>query len=306
MEMRANTVVSGALIGILSGALFVSTVALASEEPPAEVEEAGSDRPAPWLMVREGLGMGYGPLGLVSDTRVQARMALHRSDSIVFQNTYAGIGGKARVSPAFVDGGLLLSFAPIDVFDLDLAAEMTGTWAGSSGQLFYSVASGKTGEERAERTDRQMPGYRLTLSASPTLKIKVGPIIALNSVEIAYLHHLDPQPEETTYVYEALRDMVVAWDDVVITQFGALLYENKQGELGSVFRAGAVVRDRMVLKSGDGHTAVGGILMFRKAQVPKSPALVLLGFAYVRDADRVGGANIQGQLIWSLERPLKP
>ena len=92
---------------------------------------------------------------------------------------------------------------------------------------------------------------------------------------------------------------------MLLPQFGAVLYENKQGEAGSVFRAGAVVRDRHTLQSGDGHTAAGAIVMFRRARVPKSPAMILLGFVYVRDADRVGEANIQAQLVWSLERPLK-
>jgi len=133
----------------------------------------------------------------------------------------------------------------------------------------------------------------------------LGPIIGLHSTEFAYLDHLVPENMETEFVYEAMRDMVVAWRDIVITQFGAVLYEREGADGGSIFRAGGVVRDRQTLRSGDGHTAAGGILMFRKAQVPKSPAIVLLGFAYLRDADRVGEANIQAQLVWSFERPLK-
>ena len=39
----------------------------------------------PWLFGKQAIGAGGWPTGLMSDTVVQLRVPLHRSDSIVFQ-----------------------------------------------------------------------------------------------------------------------------------------------------------------------------------------------------------------------------
>ena len=117
------------------------------------------------------------------------------------------------------------------------------------------------------------------------------------------MHHFVPNDLAEPYIYEATRDMLLEHQDLVITQFGALLFEIMDGGNSPLLRTGAVVRDRNALRSGDGHTAVGGMLMYRHADKPASPVLVLLGFGYlVHDFDRVGEPNIQFQAVWMMDK----
>ena len=124
---------------------LLGSEALASEVAPAEAAEAGVDRPAPWLMVREGFWYRLWPAGIDcghsrSGTSSPAPLRL----GPVSEHLCGDWGPGVRVSPAFVDGGLLVSLAPIDVFDVDFSVDLTGTWPSSSGQLMYSEPSGKT------------------------------------------------------------------------------------------------------------------------------------------------------------------
>lgn len=73
-----------------------------------------ADEPGLWL--RQAVGFGGWPSGAVSDTRLQYRAPLHRSESIVFRDTYAGVGGRLAVTPAVVSrdrsmvlGGVLMT-----------------------------------------------------------------------------------------------------------------------------------------------------------------------------------------------------
>jgi hypothetical protein len=272
---------------------------------PAVAQEASNQgRPAPWLFFRQSVGAAYGPLGLLSDTRLQVRTAMHRSDSALFQNTYAGAGGRLLVSPAFVEIGPRLSLAPIDIFDVDVQGSWTGVWKSSSGELPYYHVGGKLDSQRRAIKDTAVAGQRFTLGIAPTLKIKVGPIIAFDSVEVAFLHSIEPPGVDSPYVYEALRDMVVAWDDTVVTHLGSVLYVVKPGTPSPKFAVGAILRHRKAWVSGDGHTATGVVTTFKPGKAPLVPQILATALIYLQDADRTWTPTFQAEASWRFDRPI--
>ena len=278
------------------------------EEPEASVAEAAQpDEPVgPWLWIKPSVAVQYAPLGLIGDLRVQARAPLHRSDSIVFQNTYAGVGGRLAITPAFVDVGPRFSFAPLDIFDVDVQLGYVAVWPSSSGLLPFHALEGTLDSQRKQIADTAVGGHALYASVIPTFKLKLGPVIAFTQADFSFIHVFQPETVASPYVYEAYRNTLIAWDDVVLTSQTGLLGEILDGEATAVqLRAGALLRHRQAFVSGHVSTALGGVVTLRPGRKEGWPTVLLAVLGYLREADRALGApNIQLRLSWDFERPL--
>lgn len=262
------------------------------------------DQPVLW--VKEGVGVSGWSSGLISDTKVQVRAPLYRSDSIVFRDTYAGAGGRFAITPAFVDVGPRLSVAPIDIFDVDVQASWHGYFGTSSSLMPFAAPEHKLEKERNARKDDAFAGSALSVSVAPTLKLAVGPIVAFDAWMWERWHVPKPDGAGTPFVYEPYRDMVIAWDDTIIQQQVAVMGMLQKGDDGPLLWVGATARDQYSLKGGDRSTAVGGVGMWRPGKSARTPTLLLQVLPYVTDADRVGSVpNIQGQIAFTHESPLK-
>jgi len=261
---------------------------------------AAAEPPALWY--RQGLTVSAFPLGALSETRLQARINGHRSDSIVFQSTYYGAGVRLDVSPAFVNPGVTLSLAPIDVFDVDLSAEMLGYLPGTFGLLPYERLGSKLESVRDARTDH-VAALGWALDANPTLKLQVGPIIVLDLFAVSWLHITPPDGESAPLVYEPLRDMLVAWEDVYLENQPVVLYEVVHGKQGPMFAFGATWRDRYAMVSQDRSAGLGAMVIARPKETPAWPTFVLLVTEALIDQDRVGKEPfIAVQANWIGER----
>ncbi len=258
-----------------------------------------ADRPS--FYVRQSVGVAGWPTGLLSESRFQVRTPLHRSDSIVFQDTYAGAGLRLDASPAFVNPGVQVSLAPIDVFDVDLSAELLGYLPGPFGLLPYDGLSTKLDEARDARTDH-FAALGWALDANPTLKLKLGPIIAFDAVAFSWMHIARPEGETAPYVYEPLRDLIVAWDELYLEHQPAVLWEALPGGERPLLYVGATWRDRFAFVSGDRSGALGALVVARPVEKPAVPTFIGCVAFYLIDQDRVGNAPFVGlQANWVLE-----
>lgn len=268
-------------------------------------EPAGSpDRPAPWLWFREQFALGGWPSLVQSETRLQGRAALHRADSAIFRATYAGAGGVLAVSPAFVRVGPRLSIQPVDFFELEVQGDWALVFPMSSGLLPYDVTSGKLNSQRDERKDEAVLGQMWSVTVSPTLKLKAGPVIVLANVQFIWAWVIDPDPERSAYVYDAARDLAIERRETMVQGQYALLGEILPGGDRPLLRAGAVARHRVAFGSGDRSLVVGGMVMVKPSPRPAWPTLILQVLPYVIDADRVGSVPqvvLAGQ--WEVSRP---
>lgn len=285
--VRTHITIFGAL---LTGALF-ATPSLAADDPG--------------IYVRQTIGLAGWPTGAISDTRVQMRTPLTRQEgSLVFNSTYAGAGVAARVSPAVAEVGPSLSIQPIDVFDLNLQASRVQYYSTRFGLMPFESPDGKIMSARLERAAEGdgVTSGGWTFAANPTVKLKLGPVIAFSSWTVAYTT-LD-QPEDVTapYTYEPLRDMVVAWTDTTVDhEAGALYAAVDSDDGGKIVYFGVLARDRFQVVSPDRHTTLGPLLVVKPGEGTGVPRMVARSMFYLTEADRVGRMpNIQLAAIWEV------
>jgi hypothetical protein len=241
------------------------------------------------------------PSGAIVDWRTQLRVPMHRSDSAVFQTTYAGAGLDVVATPAFVFAGPRVSLAPIDVFDLDLHAAAIQYFPGPFGLLPMEGVGSKLEAENAANSDDYTPSRGLMVGATPTFKLKLGPIVAFDTWTVRWFRIWKPNHVDTKYVLEPYQSLILAWSDRTIEHQAAVLYEIGTGEDEPLLRIGPTWRSRDAQTSGDQSAVLGGLAMFH-GQRERAPTVVLQVLPYVRDLDRVGGIpNIQGAAVWTWE-----
>ena len=292
---------------------FVVPRASAEEETAPETEaEAETEKPGPTLEFSQLVGFAAWPLGLLFDSRLEVRAPLHRSSSMVFQETYAAAGGRVAITPAFASVGPRLTLAPIDVFDLVVMANATVNWPSSSGLLPYeSIYESTVDSDRNDLFDNPAPGREVRLGAGfdlrvqPTVKIKLGPIIAFSAWDFSWVWLRRPDDIETPYVYEPYRDRIVQWHDLVVENQSAIVGEILPGEGGPLLWIGATYHDIWAIGSRDRSIQIGPIVVFKPSFKRGWPRLVLQVKPYVMDHDRVGGPpRIAVAAIWSASKPL--
>lgn len=306
---------------VLSLVLFFSVLALAAiaqaeeatpaEQPAADVEAPPADAPGPYLWLYQSIGGGAFNSGLMSKSRIQLRTPALRNESVLFQSTFAGAGFELGLTPAFVQFGPRFMFRPVEILDVDAHLAWTYVWKSSAGLLPFDDLTGTYEADREAIRDQALPGHRFEASISPTLKLKVGPVIGLWNVEWAFIHHMKPAGATSRYVYEPRRDLVVAWDDVAVSNLAAILIEildgtGPEGGPAPTLRVGPVMRDKQTVVSRDISTVLGGAVSLRPGPKPGWPDVFLAVMGYLRDNDRaLREPQIQIQLSWQLEKSLK-
>ena len=224
------------------------------------VETAGPERPPPWVHVWQRGAVAGWPAGLMGETRIQPRVALHRADSMIFKETYAGAGARLRITPAFVDVGPRLSFAPFDFFAVNAQGSFLYYWPSSSGLLPYDDIGESTRD--LDREDRWKDpataprgSWAFALTLDPTLKLKFGPVIAFSAWTFSWYWIHQPDEIDSPLVYEAFTNRLVEWNDLVIEHQAALIVELLDGVEKPLFWVGATYRQRWVIGSKDASPA---------------------------------------------------
>lgn len=233
------------------------------------------------------------PSGLLSDTVAEVRVPLYRSDSIVFRDTWAGAGAQVLATPAFVSVGPRVSLAPIDVFDVNLKLARAWYFDTQFGLMGFDGLGGTLEPTRAARAEDAYGGGAWIATVEPTLKAKVGPVIAFYALTVDWLR-IDP-PAEGRFVYEPYRDLVLAPEEVVVEHQGAVLVEK------GIVRAGLTLRDRSAVVSHDVSTNAGPLVVVDTGEAVAAPTIVGLALFYLRDTDRLGGVPLlAAQVRWDV------
>ena len=290
----------------------VSLAAILTATTAGADDDGGADPPGPSLHVSQLVAGAAFPLGLLFDTRLEARAPLHRSDSIVFQDTYAAVGGRAVVTPAFASVGPRLTLAPIDLFDVVVMANATMVWPSSAGLIPYESIGDSTRDSDRELLFEDpapgrevLPGGGFDVRVQPTLKLKVGPIIAFSSWDFSWIWLRQPDGIDTPYAYEPFRDRIVEWDDLVIEHQSAVVGEILPGEGGPLLWVGATYHDIWAIGSRDRSIQIGPLVVFKPSYKRGWPRILLQVKPYVMDTDRVGGGpRIALALAWNVDEPL--
>jgi hypothetical protein len=272
------------------GQAVTEDLAPAAADPSAE----------PHLSLRETAALSFWKLGLLGDLQVQARTPLKRSSSALFQSTYAGAGGRLRVSPVFVQVGPMVAIEPIGVFELQATAFYGFGWPSSSGLLPYADPAesrlypvrgdrhnGRGGFEEALHLARV--GHYLGAEAAATLKAKVGPVIVMNTFTVAYFRFLAlaDWPEGQDFVYEPLWDRIVhRQEDLLLVNASTVGVEILPGGDRPRLIVGANADYRWTLVSEDRSLRAGVVGIYKPRPAPAWPTFILFVSPYFIDNDR--------------------
>ncbi|MCO4746399.1 MAG: hypothetical protein KC912_16500 [Proteobacteria bacterium] len=289
----------------MTALLLLAALASAQEvSPEPQAVESADATDGVHIWAQQRVAVAGWPQGAMSDTRVQVRAPMHRSKSVLFQDTYAGAGMRAAVTPAFTAVGPRLSIAPLDIFDLDVQASYIRYYGGKGiGLIAFPETAHKLESDREGRASTK--GDALQVTAAPTLKLKLGPIIAFDSWTFGYTSIAPGQAHDEEMVYEPYSDLVVEWNDITIEQQGAVIYEIVPDEGAAFFWAGVTARDRLAVRSQDRSTTAGLVLRGRPAKGKAMPTITGQALMYLNDADRVGMAPSLALLAdWKLAKAL--
>lgn len=262
-----------------------------------------ADSPSIWA--REAIAAAGFPSGALNNTIVELRTPLHRSESRLFQSTYAGVGAQVLLTPAFVSVGPRVSIAPIDVFDINLKAARGWYFGNKYGLLPFDQLAGTLEDDRYAREAENFASEMWVFSAEPTLKAKVWKIVVFDSWTIDYIMLDKPPGEAAPYAYEPYRDLVIAWDEFSFEHQAGVLFEAMPGGDKPSLRLGPTYRDRFTLNSEDRSAALGLLVAAKPGTKPVIPTIVGMALWYLIDTDRVGPIPFMAlQARWEIDEPL--
>ncbi len=260
----------------------------------------------PGLYVRETVAVAGQPGGLISDTVVEARSPVMRYGGAVFNMTYAGAGARYAVTPAFTDMAVRVSLAPIDVFDVTFEGVRSLYFNNAFGMMTFNDLSDTTGAFRADRfkLGHAFGGSAWSFVATPTGKIKVGPVVGLSSWTLTWIKIKEPASNQgptgtnDPWVWEPFRGMVVGWNDLLLEYTQALLIQLEPK--GNLIRFGGVYRGRASKVSPDLTITAGALVQVDPKGGAGIPSTTLIVSPYLRDPDYAddGIPFVAGVLTW--------
>ena len=252
---------------------------------------AGGDDPGLWW--RQNGAIAYKPTGLLSDTAVEYRAPVMRYGGAVFNDTFVGVGGRVTATPAFVEGAARVSFQLIDVLPVTVEAVHTQYWRSSFGLISFpkSDLSGGTDDEVRDpryANGEGTGGHMWSVLVSPTLQMKVGPIVGFSSWGITWMRIVPSSPQSDPWIYEPYRGMVVGFQDTTYDHTSAVLYEAMDGEEQALLRLGALQRGRWSAVTPDRSLSVGGVVQWKPGTKASVPSFLAVVAPYLDDPDYIG------------------
>lgn len=251
----------------------------------------GADEPGLWFQSLTAGGVQPG--ALIESVTLEYRAPVLRYGGAAFNDTFVGAGGRASITPAFSEFAARASAQPIDVLPVTFEAVHT---------IYFDNAVGMVGMETLdngtrfpERLSRIEDGFgfgssSLTLSASPTLQLKAGPIVGFTNWTFASIRVRQPDGIDTAYVFDPFRGIVIAWNDWIIEHTSAILAEQTVGSNNGLLRVGPATRGRWSVNGPDRTLTLGGLVQYRPSDRRYTPSFLLLISRFLQDPDFLGPA----------------
>jgi hypothetical protein len=208
---------SGALGAGLSVVVFASAFATAEEPVPATR-----------LEVTNTFGAMVNVVGFEDILDVVWKRSLSRSSSPLVKDAHLSLGLTNTFSPAYDRVGAWVEVSPLSIVDLRVGFEPTlyfGLF--NSLQDFPSYGSPFDERTRKDTNDGSYLGFARRVYVAPTVKMKVGPVIAFSGAEIEWWKAEGDGP----HFYEPARDTLLeSRGDRVFRTSSGLLFELRGGE----------------------------------------------------------------------------
>lgn len=194
----------------------------------AAVDARAAETPRTRLEIRNTFGAMVNVVGFEDILDVVWTRSLSTSENPLVKDAHLSLGVTNTFSPAYDRVGVWVEVSPLSVIDLRAGFEPTlyfGLF--NSLQDFTSYGSVYDEKTRKDTNDGSYLGFARRVYVAPTLKMKVGRLIAFTGAELEWWKAEGDGP----HFYEPARDTLLesAGDRVFRTSSG-LLFELRQGE----------------------------------------------------------------------------
>ena len=182
---------------LVAAGLAMLTVRVAAEEPAS---------PGPKRILDESLGFSVNRLGLQHVLDLRWVWPLTSSRNPLLAGARASVGVTNVITPAYTRLGAWVEVSPLSILDVRAGAE-PGAYFGTFGSLmsFSSYADPFDDTTRTERKDEARAGSGSRLYVSPTLKLRLGQLVAASSVDLEWWRSSAGGP----LYYEPARDTLL-------------------------------------------------------------------------------------------------
>src|SRR6266849_4781932 len=166
-------------IASVAGLLLLAIGPLVAEDEPLTA-------PRPRRELREQIGASVNNLGLQNSLDLSWRWPLSSSSNPLLSDAHLTLGLSHALSPSYTRLGAWAEFSPLSVLDLRVGIE-PGVYFGTFNSLmsFNSYSDPFSNDARDKRGGGAF-GTAGRLYASPTLKMKAGPVVAAASADFEW------------------------------------------------------------------------------------------------------------------------
>ena len=215
--------------GRLGKGLIVAIVLAALGSRPAFAD-------GPQRRLANTLGAAVNPIGLQDQLTSSWRWGLTASKNPFLSDAHVAVGVSNHFSPSYERVELWAELSPLSVLDLKAGLEPV-FYFGTFGHLvsFPGYGSDFGKEAREAVKDQAVSRTGIRYHVSPTLKMKIGRVIARTGAEFEWWR-VDGPGE---FFYEPMRDTLLASDgDALMTLSSQLFFELPSGPGGKKLLAG--------------------------------------------------------------------
>src|SRR5688500_18070223 len=201
--------------GDLKKGVLVAAVLAAIGVHPASAD-------GPQRRLANTCGVAVNPIGLQDQLTLSWRWGLSESKNPFLSDAHFAVGVSNNFSPSYDRLELWAELSPLSVLDLKAGLEPV-FYFGTFGHLvgFPSYGSDFSKEAREAIKDQAVSRTGIRYHVSPTLKMKVGRVIARTGAEFEWWR-VDGPGE---FLYEPMRDTLLASDgDALMTLSSQLFY----------------------------------------------------------------------------------
>ena len=189
----------------------------------AALGSAVASADGPQRRLSNTLGLSANPIGLQDQLTLSGRWALSRSTNPFLSDAHVAVGVTNHFSPAYDRLELWAEISPLSVLDLKAGVEPV-FYFGTFGHLVsfpsYDADFGKDAREAIK--DQAVSRTGLRYHFSPTLKMKVGRVVARSGAEFEWWRVDGPGD----FFYEPMRDTLLDSDgDALMVLSSQVFYE---------------------------------------------------------------------------------
>ena len=242
------------------------------------------------------------PLGIQDAFDVSWTKPTNRSDAPLHKDAHLAFGVSSKLTPAFERVGAWFEYAPLSVLDLRIGIEPVYYFGTYKAILPFDRAAARFDDDVIEaRVKEARSGLAGRLYLSPTLKARVGPVVARVKTELSFWR---ARKQESAFFYEPAWDTLIQASGSTLLSVEALALREFKRADGTTVLFGPVYDLTTVSGASVNRKQDVGLLLVwarsRNFHALKDPTVAVKAFYFLQDPWRRHQAAAQFAFVFGL------